>query len=286
MNSSQIGIVPLNWKYDSARMGDYLSGIAGYGFKGNQISMDQGNSADFVRSMKDHSLKFAEIYVAVHMTPDGIEEISETETAETIALAARVGVEMVVFAVDGTTNRDLCATRASTGPQLTVAAYSQLAEHINRFAKIAKDHGMKSSFHPHAATFIETFSETEKLMNLLDPALVGVCLDVGHWIVGGGDPIEAIQHFGERVTHVHIKDVSGEVLAKLASGEIASMHDCVMDQKLFVPAGTGVLDLKGVISALTALNFSGWLMSEQDSAWEPSEAASGISYANIIAALQ
>jgi inosose dehydratase len=286
MNSSQIGIVPLNWKYDSARMGDYLSGIAGYGFKGIQISMDQGNSADFVRSMKDHSLNFAEIYVAVHMTPDGIEEISETETAETIALAARVGVEMVVFAVDGTTDRDLCATRAATGPQLTDAAFSQLAKHINRFAKIAKDHGMKSSFHPHAATFIETFSETEKLMNLLDPGLVGVCLDVGHWIVGGGDPIEAIQHFGERITHVHIKDVSGEVLAKLASGHIASMEDSVMKDKLFVPAGTGILDLHGVMRALGALNFTGWLMSEQDSAWEPAEAASGISYSNILAGLK
>jgi inosose dehydratase len=286
MKSSQIGIVPLNWKYDQSRMSEYLSGIAGYGFKGIQVSMDQGNSPDFVRSMKEHSLNFAEIYVAVHMTTEGIEAISETETAETIALAARVGVEMVVFAVDGTNERDLCATRAATGPQLTDAAYSQLAKHINRFAKIAKDHGMKSSFHPHAATFIETFSETEKLMNLLDPDLVGVCLDVGHWIVGGGDPIEAIQHFGERITHVHIKDVSGEVLAKLASGHIASMEDSVMKDKLFVPAGTGILDLHGVMRALGALNFTGWLMSEQDSAWEPAEAASGISYSNILAGLK
>jgi len=286
MNSSQIGIVPLNWKYDPARMNEYLSGIAGYGFKGIQISMAQGSSTDFLACMEQHSIKCAEIYVAVHMTPDGIEEISERETAETIALAAQVGVEMVVFAVDGTTERDHCATRAATGPQLSDSAYSQLAEHINRFAKIAKDHGMKSSFHPHAATFIETFAETEKLMKLLDLELVGVCLDVGHWIVGGGDPIHAINHFGKRISHVHIKDVSGEVLAKLASGEIASMETSVVEQKLFVPAGTGVLDLKGVISALTALNFSGWLMSEQDSAWEPSEAASGISYANIIAALQ
>ena len=285
MNSSQIGIVPLNWRYDASRMGEYLSGIAKYGFKGIQISMDQGNSHEFVQSMKDHSLKFAEIYVAVHMTTDGIEAISELETAETIALAARVGVEMIVFAVDGTTERDLCATRAETGPQLTETAYSQLAEHINRFAKIAQEHGMKSSFHPHAATFIETLTETEKLMNLLDPELVGVCLDVGHWIVGGGDPIEAIQHFGERITHVHIKDVAGEVLAKLASGEIASMHDSVMDEKLFVPAGTGVLDLHGVMDALSAINFTGWLMSEQDSAWAPSEAASGISFVNILAAL-
>ena len=64
------------------------------------------------------------------------------------------------------------------------------------------------------------------------------------------------------------------------------MHDSVMDEKLFVPAGTGVLDLHGVMDALRAINFTGWLMSEQDSAWAPSEAASGISFVNILAALE
>ncbi|MEN9687164.1 MAG: hypothetical protein RL381_176, partial [Actinomycetota bacterium] len=59
------------------------------------------------------------------------------------------------------------------------------------------------------------------------------------------------------------------------------MDKAVVQDKLFVPAGTGILDLTGFLSALEAINFQGWLMSEQDSAYEPSEAASGISMANI-----
>ncbi len=286
MDRSNIGIVPLNWKYSEASMATYLEGISGYGFKGIQISVAQGNSSEFLAEMAKNNLKCAEIYVAVHMTPDGIEGRSEIETAEIIEVARKTGVEMVVFAVDGTPERDLCATRAATGPQLTDSAYAALAEHVNRFAAVASNYGMKSSFHPHAATFIESPAETEKLMHLLDPQTVGMCLDVGHWIVGGGDPLQAIEQYKERITHVHIKDVSGEVLGRLASGEIASMEDAVVTDKLFVPAGTGVLDLIGTINSLRAHGFDGWLMSEQDSAWEPSEAASGVSYQAIASALQ
>jgi hypothetical protein len=36
---------------------------------------------------------------------------------------------------------------------------------------------------------------------------------------------------------------------------------------------------------LNAISYGGWLMSEQDSAWEPAEAASGISIVNMQAAL-
>jgi sugar phosphate isomerase/epimerase len=69
------------------------------------------------------------------------------------------------------------------------------------------------------------------------------------------------------------------------SGKIDTMHSAVEDFKLFVPAGTGLLKLHDLFAALEKYSFSGWLMSEQDSAWEPSEAASGISIANMRVAL-
>jgi inosose dehydratase len=114
---------------------------------------------------------------------------------------------------------------------------------------------------------------------------VGMCLDVGHWIVGGGDPIAAVRSYGSRITHVHVKDVNPEVLTKLLSGELETMNIAVKDFKLFVPAGTGLLKMPELFQALNAISYGGWLMSEQDSAWEPAEAASGISIVNMQAAL-
>ncbi len=282
---SKIGIVPLNWRYETSRMREFLTGIADYGFKGIQISADQAESSAFLAEMRRRNIEAAEQYVAIRCGKDGPLPGSEAESRQTIEQAIAAKVEMLVFAVDGTDDRDRCAGRADSGTQLSQEGFAQLASHVERFATFAAEHGVKSSFHPHAATYIETERETQLLMNLMDPIVVGLCLDVGHWIVGGADPIKAVIHYRDRITHIHVKDVCSEVLQKMLSGQIATMGIAVEEFKLFVPAGTGILDLRNLFIALEKVNFTGWLMSEQDSAWEPSEAASGISITNMKAAL-
>lgn len=282
---TKIGIVPLNWRYEPSRMQEFLSGIADYGFKGIQISGDQSESIVFLAEMKVRDIAPAEQYVAIRCGQAGPLLGSEAESRQTIEQAIAAKVEMLVFAVDGTDDRDRCVGRADHGPQMSQEGFAQLASHVERFAALAAEHGVKSSFHPHAATYVETERETRLLMDLMDPLIVGLCLDVGHWIVGGADPVKAVDDYRNRITHVHVKDVSREVLQKMLSGLIETMSTAVEEFKLFVPAGTGVLDLRNLFLALEKVGFTGWLMSEQDSAWEPSEAASGISIANMKAAL-
>lgn len=281
----KIGIVPLNWRYESSHMEAFLSRIAEYGFKGIQISGSQAQSPLFLSHMKSNGLVPAEQYLAIRCDQEGPMEGSEAESAQTIREAVIAKVEMVVFAVDGSDDRDRCAGRADSGPQVSTEGVAKLANHIEKFAQLAANQGIRSSFHPHAATYVESERETANLMALLNPELVGLCLDVGHWIVGGGDPVKAVNHYGARITHVHVKDVSGEVLARMLSGNIATMNTAVEEFKLFVPAGTGILKLRELFQALGEVSFAGWLMSEQDSAWEPSEEASRISISNIKAAL-
>lgn len=285
LNEAKIGVVPLNWPYDPSRKGQYLAGIAGYGFQGIQISMEQANSPEFLLDMNRHGISPAEQYLAIPCTVDGPISASEFDSAETIRLASLAGVEMLVLAVDGSADRDRCAGRANAGPQITPEGFRRLALYIEKFAILAADNGIKSSFHPHAATFIESEYETRILMEQIDSESVGLCLDAGHWIVGGGDPIRAVKDYGDRITHVHVKDVCDEVLQRMLSGEIETMEAAVEEFKLFVPAGTGLLKLPEFFLELEKYSFSGWLMSEQDSAWPPSEAASGISMGNMMAAL-
>lgn len=282
---AKIGVVPLNWHYESSRMSEYLSGIAGYGFKGIQISGAQADSPEFIHEMNKHDISPAEQYLAIPCTLDGPIMSSESDSLETVRLAAQAGVEMMVFAVDGSPDRDRCAGRADSGPQITSAGFAALAQYVEKFAVMAAKAGIKSSFHPHAATYVETERETRILMDQLNPNLVGLCLDVGHWIVGGGNPIHAAREYRNRVTHVHVKDVSDEVLRKMLSGEIETMERAVEEFKLFVPAGTGLLKLPELFDELNETSYDGWLMSEQDSAWPPSEVASGVSMENMRAAL-
>jgi sugar phosphate isomerase/epimerase len=63
------------------------------------------------------------------------------------------------------------------------------------------------------------------------------------------------------------------------------MDVAIEEHYIFVPAGEGVLDLPGLFAELEKINFSGWMMSEQDRAREPAEEKSGVSMRNIEAAL-
>jgi inosose dehydratase len=285
LDKAKVGIVALNWKFEMANSADFLKRIAAYGFEGIQISVEQANSDSFLSQMKENNLATAEQYLDIACDENGPLATADVHSQEIVAAAIRAGVEMLVFAVDGTLERDIYAGRTHLGPHLNENGYQRLADHIAKYALQANAAGVRSSFHPHAATYIETPEETRKLMTLLDYDLVGMCLDVGHWIVGGGDPVQGVIEYGQRVTHVHIKDVDPEILKKLVSGDYERMHVAVEDHYLFVPAGEGALDLVGLFAELEKFGFSDWMMSEQDKAREPAEEKSGVSMRNIKAAL-
>jgi len=286
LDKAKVGIVALNWKFEMANSADFLRRIAAYEFKGIQISVEQANSDLFLAQMKENGLATAEQYLDIACDENGPLDSADAHSQEIVDAAIRAGVEMLVFAVDGTLERDIYAGRTHLGPHLNENGYQRLADHITKYALIAKSAGVRSSFHPHSATYIETPEETRKLMALLDYELVGMCLDVGHWIVGGGDPVQGVIEYGKRVTHVHIKDVDSEVLKKLIAGEYERMHVAVEDHYLFVPAGEGALDLPGLFKELAKIDFSDWMMSEQDKAREPAEEKSGVSMRNIKTALK
>src|SRR5438094_398407 len=79
-----------------------------------------------------------------------------------------------------------------------------------------------------------------------DPGLVRLCLDVGHYTIGGGDPVAALRQFGGRVIHLHMKDVAADPLARLRDGRIAGFREA-LEARIFTELGSGVLDLVGVL---------------------------------------
>lgn len=124
---------------------------------------------------------------------------------------------MLCVALDGSPERDGWTARAASdgAPHFTDAAWKGLVETLNRLADETIAAGHRLAFHPHGGTFIETPGEVERLVEQTDPTTIGICLDVGHYTVGGGDPVAALRAFGERVTHVHLKDVDPAAILML-----------------------------------------------------------------------
>ena len=63
-----------------------------------------------------------------------------------------------------------------------------------------------------------TSSRRRRLEQLLERAPgLGLCIDTGHTIVGGGDPLALAQRHLDRIRHLHLKDVDG-ARARAAAG--------------------------------------------------------------------
>ena len=142
---------------------------------------------------------------------------------------------------------------AENGAELSTRAFDR----VNAAVERCRTRGVGVVFHHHAGTGIESPAQIEALLEHTD---VGVCFDTGHALVGGGDPLEVARMCDGRIEHLHLKDVDGELLARLHAGEV-TLVDAWADG-IFCPFGEGIVDLPAVLALFA--NFDGWVVLEQD----------------------
>jgi inosose dehydratase len=122
-----------------------------------------------------------------------------------------------------------------------------------------RDRGYEPTFHNETGTFVEAPWEVERVLDLTDAQF---CLDTGHFVVGGGDPVAALRAFGSRINQVHLKDASREVVAAIvADGDPV---EAVWTRDAFPRLGAGDVDIDALLAVLRDAGWSGWLVVEQD----------------------
>jgi inosose dehydratase len=142
---------------------------------------------------------------------------------------------------------------------LDEAGWAQLAEGVARALDRAEVAGVPTSFHPHISTYVESPWEVERL---LESTAVNLTLDTGHFWLAGADPIESVARFGDRINHVHLKDVRLAVLDR-AKAEGRTDFDAWWGD-VATPLGAGDIDHEGFLDALLRSGYDGWLVIEQD----------------------
>jgi inosose dehydratase len=137
------------------------------------------------------------------------------------------------------------------------------AEEIARIVR--EETGLRTAFHHHCAGYVETPDEVARLMDLTDPALLGLVLDTGHYAygAGGGEAVlQALDQFGDRIWHMHFKDCDPEAVHR-ANTEGLDYFDAVR-QGVFCELGKGGVDFPAVLKWLNDRNYAGWVVVEQD----------------------
>ncbi|GLX66564.1 myo-inosose-2 dehydratase [Paenibacillus glycanilyticus] len=153
--------------------------------------------------------------------------------------------------------------------RLDEEGWRSLAEGLNAAGSIAREYGMRLTYHHHGGTVVESPEEIDLLMELTDPSLVWLLYDTGHAYYGGADPLEVLRKHYDRIAYIHLKDIRPAVLDE-ARAEAADFVTCIRKGVFTVP-GDGCIDFQPIVSELVERGYDGWAMleGEQDPAEHP-----------------
>jgi len=142
-------------------------------------------------------------------------------------------------------------------------AWEIFAEGANQIAYAVKEaYGLQTVFHHHCAGYVETPDEIHTLLEYTDKGLVGLCLDTGHYSYGGGNPIEALTQYRDRIWHIHLKDFDTKVAEKARLNQWGYFTS--VQNGIFCELGKGAVDFNRFIDELKVHDYSGWAVVEQD----------------------
>jgi inosose dehydratase len=220
---------------------------------------------DVLRGELDaRGLRLLSAFVPVRFADPADIEAQEAQALNVGRLLASQGAVAMVLADDNGTVPEL-VQRAGWrgGSALTPDEWDVYAAGVNRVARAIFDAtGLRVVFHHHCAGYVETPEETRALMDRTDPELVGLCLDTGHWHYAGGDAVQCVREYGERVRYLHLKDCQPAIKAKAHAEHMAYFPATALG--LYCELGLGEVDFPTLLREMDALGYDGWAVVEQD----------------------
>lgn len=142
---------------------------------------------------------------------------------------------------------------------LDASAKAVFADSLPKIAEIAMSFGLQMVVHPHAGTMFETPADLDFL---LDETTVNLCLDTGHIVVGGGDPLDTAKRAGSRIKHVHLKDCDGAAAARIQAK--ITTYSAEVKAGMYRPLGQGDAQIAEIVQFLNSIGYLGKLVLEQD----------------------
>lgn len=272
----QVANAPCSWgviENISGERGGYaavLDEMRDTGYVGTELG-DWGfmptDPATLSGELSARNLRLLGSWVSVHLHDPDRHAQSEAEAVRTARLLAAVGgpQAVVVLGNDPYTDpvRTLNAGRITPEMGMTNEGWEVFAAGANRVARaVMRETGLRTVFHHHIGTWVETPAEVERLLAMTDPGVLGLCFDTGHYTFAGGDAVEGLRHFGDRIWHVHFKDqdpgVAGRSRAEGWDGVTSVGHG------VFCELGKGSVDFPAVLGQLRENGYQGWVVVEQD----------------------
>jgi inosose dehydratase len=264
------GVLEFELEGKAAGFEQVLDEIMETGYQGTELG-DWGfmpvNPEELRKELDKRSLTMVGAFVPVFLKDRSKHKAGAENAVKTAKLMSDAGFPdaFIVLADENGSvkERTLNAGRVIPSMGLTGDEWKVFGEGADHVAGEVKARtGLRTVFHHHCAGYVETPAEIDKLMSLTDPSLVGLVLDMGHYMFGGGDPLQALKKHKERIWHIHFKDCHPETAARSRS-EGWDYFKSVAGG-VFCELGKGAVDFKAIVKELRDQKYSGWIVVEQD----------------------
>lgn len=147
--------------------------------------------------------------------------------------------------------------------------YDAFCRALEEIGDAAAEVGMWAAYHPHLDCFVETREQLDRVMDRLDTARCGLCIDPAHLLLSGSDPVAAVRDYGSAIRYMHFKDTT------LPPGARGAAR-----YRAFCELGAGEVDIPGLVGALLDHDYDGLVVIELDASTKGAEASAhdSISY--------
>jgi inosose dehydratase len=271
--SIKVGNAPVSWGVmevadwgEQIPYGKVLDEIAETGYAGTELGpygYFPTDPTELTPELSRRSLQLVASFVPVPLAHPERHEAGFQEAMKVAELLAQSGARIIVLADEMSEERMAVSGRVNDSSDgMSEQQWEGAVRILERIAKACRQIGLSAVFHHHAGTFVETPNEVKLLCESTEPGLLGLCLDTGHYFFGGGDPVDAVRLYGDRIRHVHLKDVQLQILEDARRDRVGFLE--AVRRGVFCELGDGAIDLDTVLQEVIAGGYSEWAIVEQD----------------------
>lgn len=272
-----IGISPIAWQNDDLpdltaafTMEQALRDAREIGFTGVERGRRMPQDTEGLRGyLKAHDLALCGGWCSGNLMRNSVADEIEAVRAQ-VAQFVALDAPCLVYAECSNTVQGDRAIPVNARPRLSRDDIAAYAGKLSDLAKWMADEGMVLAYHHHMGSMIEDQGDVDALMDHSSPE-VTLLYDTGHLAFGGAEVLGTLDKWGDRIRHVHFKDVRAPVAAR-ARAEGLSFLDAVIAGAFTVPGDPqGSIDFAAVTARLAAMGYDGWIVveAEQDPAKAP-----------------
>ena len=272
-NKVSVGIHPLAWTNDDLpEMGkdntfeQCISEIALSGYAGSEIGCKYPTDANGLKKALDlRGIRICNSWFSSHLIS---KPYAETEVAfkKHIDFLAALGARVIGLSEQSYSTQGRAIPIFEQRHVMNDGEWRDLCDGLNKLGRIAKEKGIKLTFHHHMGTVVQSAEEIDRLMEGTKSDLVYLLFDSGHLAYCDEDYLAVLHRYAGRIAHVHLKDTHTEIVRRVRQ-ESLSFLDGIRAGAFAIP-GDGHVDFPSIFSALEKSAYEGWIVveAEQDPA--------------------